>query len=110
MFWDVIADDSVSTEKALVDASDFSAESTRLPGGVVSFAANETVQTVNIGISQDKKYESDEMFRVVLSEANSNNSTSTEISAAQASIDVILTTYDPDTIPPVITLHKAGTY
>ena len=110
VFWDVIADDSVSTEKALVDASDFSAESTRLPGGVVSFAANETVQTVNIGISQDKKYESDEMFRVVLSEANSNNSTSTEISAAQASIDVILTTDDPDTIPPVITSgDKAGT-
>ena len=110
VFWDVIADDSVSTQKALVDASDFSAESTRLPGGVVSFAENETVQTVNIGISQDKKYESDEMFRVVLSEANSNNSTSTEISAAQASIDVILTTDDPDTIPPVITSgDKAGT-
>ena len=38
VFWDVIADDSVSTEKALVDASDFSAESTRLPGGLVSLS------------------------------------------------------------------------
>merc|ERR1711991_1092771 len=50
------------------------------------------------------------MGRVVLSEASSNDSTGTEISASQTSVDVLLTTDDPDTIPPVITSgDKAGT-
>mgnify|MGYP001437113491 CR=1 FL=1 len=69
------------TDIALADASDFSTGTTRLPGGVVSFAANETEQIINIDVSQDKKFEPDEIFRVILSEASSNDSTGTEISA-----------------------------
>ena len=41
----------------------------RLPGGVVSFAADETEKTISVGVSQDKKFEPDETFRVILSEA-----------------------------------------
>ena len=110
VFWDVVADASVSTDIALADSSDFSTGTTRLPGGVVSFAANETEQTINIDVSQDKRFEPDEIFRVILSEASSNDSTGTEISASQTSVDVLLTTDDPDTVPPVITSgDKAGT-
>ena len=110
VFWDVVADASVSTDIALADASDFSTQTTRLPGGVVSFAADETEQTISVGVSQDKKFEPDETFRVILSEASSEDSTGTEISASQASVDVLLTTDDPDTVPPVITSgDKAGT-
>ncbi|MFL2506120.1 MAG: tandem-95 repeat protein [Parasynechococcus sp.] len=107
--WNVIADDSVSTTVALADASDFSPEATQLPGGVVNFAENQTDQTIIVNISQDKTYEANEIFRLALSEASTANGSPSEIPAEQSSIDVTLTTDDPDSIDPVITSgDKAG--
>ena len=101
--WNVIADDSVSTTVALADASDFSPEATQLPGGVVNFTENQTDQTIVVNISQDKTYESNEIFRLALSEASTTSGSPSEIPAEQSSIDVTLTTDDPDSIDPVIT-------